>query len=148
MDCLPGSSVHGISQARKLEWVAIPSSGELPDPGMETTSPALAGDSLPLSHQESPLVSVVLSVKNRKSTKKGSGSASHLYDLCYPLLLSRGTTCVWVLLTRTSYIMCGTSFSGIENFKMATAENETKPVHVGLHKLLACAWGQPCCSLD
>ena len=21
--CLPGSSVHGISQARKLEWVAI-----------------------------------------------------------------------------------------------------------------------------
>ena len=27
MDCsLPGSSVHGILQARKLEWVAIPSS--------------------------------------------------------------------------------------------------------------------------
>ena len=54
-------------------------------------------DSLPLSHWESPLVSVVLSVKNRKSTKKGdknSGSTSHLYDLCYPLLLSRGTTCV------------------------------------------------------
>ena len=44
MDCsLPGFSVHGISQARKLEWVAIPPSGELPDPGMETTSPALAG---------------------------------------------------------------------------------------------------------
>ena len=29
MDCsLPGSSVHGISQARILEWVAIPSFGE------------------------------------------------------------------------------------------------------------------------
>ena len=27
MDCsLPGSSVHGILQARKLEWVAMPSS--------------------------------------------------------------------------------------------------------------------------
>ena len=27
MDCsLPGSSVHGISQARILEWVAVPSS--------------------------------------------------------------------------------------------------------------------------
>ena len=25
---LPGSSVHGISQARILEWVAIPFSGE------------------------------------------------------------------------------------------------------------------------
>ena len=29
IDCiLPGSSVHGISQARKLEWVAIPFSRE------------------------------------------------------------------------------------------------------------------------
>ena len=28
MDCsLPGSSVHGILQARILEWVAVPSSG-------------------------------------------------------------------------------------------------------------------------
>ena len=44
MDCsLPGFSVHEISQARKLEWVAIPPSGDLPDPGTETMSPALAG---------------------------------------------------------------------------------------------------------
>ena len=27
MDCLPGSSTHGIFQARVLEWVAIPFSG-------------------------------------------------------------------------------------------------------------------------
>ena len=42
----PGSSVHGILQARILEWVAMPSSGDLPDPGIEPvyfTSPALAG---------------------------------------------------------------------------------------------------------
>ena len=32
---LPGSSVHGILQARILEWVAVPSSGDLPDPGTE-----------------------------------------------------------------------------------------------------------------
>ena len=47
MDCsLPGSSVHGILQARILEWVAISSSRDLPDPGVEPTSlmpPALAG---------------------------------------------------------------------------------------------------------
>ena len=44
MDCSPpGSSVHGVSQARILEWVAIPSLGDLPDPGMEPGSPALAG---------------------------------------------------------------------------------------------------------
>ena len=39
-DCSPpGSSVHGISQARILEWVAIPFSGDLPDPGVEPGSP-------------------------------------------------------------------------------------------------------------
>ena len=27
----PGSSVHGIIQARILEWIAMPSSGDLPD---------------------------------------------------------------------------------------------------------------------
>ena len=35
----PGSSVHGILQARILEWIAMPSSGDLPDPGIEPTSP-------------------------------------------------------------------------------------------------------------
>ena len=39
----PGSSVHGISQTRVLEWVAIPPSGGLPDPGIKPMSPALAG---------------------------------------------------------------------------------------------------------
>ena len=36
-----GSSVHEISPARLLEWVANSFSGDLPDPGMESTSPAL-----------------------------------------------------------------------------------------------------------
>ena len=48
MDCSPpGSSVHGISQARILEWVAIPFSRDLPDPGIEPWSPALQADYLP-----------------------------------------------------------------------------------------------------
>ena len=34
----PGPSVHGISQAKILERVAIPSPGDLPDPGVELTS--------------------------------------------------------------------------------------------------------------
>ena len=35
-DCSPpGFSVCGILQARILEWVAIPSPGDLPDPGIE-----------------------------------------------------------------------------------------------------------------
>ena len=32
---------------RILEWVAIPSPGDLPDPGVELGSPALQADSLP-----------------------------------------------------------------------------------------------------
>ena len=47
----PGSSVHGILQARILEWVAISFSKDLPDPGTEPGSPALQVDSLP---SESP----------------------------------------------------------------------------------------------
>ena len=30
----PGSSVHGISQARILEWAAFPIPGDLPNPGI------------------------------------------------------------------------------------------------------------------
>ena len=40
---LPGSSVHGISQARIWEWAAISFSGDLPNSGIQPTSPALAG---------------------------------------------------------------------------------------------------------
>ena len=41
MDCsLPGSSVHGILQARILEWVALSSRGSSPP---REESPALAG---------------------------------------------------------------------------------------------------------
>ena len=41
MDCSPpGSSVHGISQASILDWVALPflSPGDLPDSGIEPVS--------------------------------------------------------------------------------------------------------------
>ena len=49
IDCsLQGSSVHGILQARILEWVGLPfpPPGHLPDPGIEPeslASPALTG---------------------------------------------------------------------------------------------------------
>ena len=45
IDCsLPGSSVHGISQARVLErGCHFPTPGDLPDPEIEPTSSALVG---------------------------------------------------------------------------------------------------------
>ena len=43
---LPGSSDHGIFQARILEWISCPNRGDLPDSGIKPTSfmyPTLAG---------------------------------------------------------------------------------------------------------
>ena len=62
----PGSSVHGILQARILKWVAMPSSRDLPDQGIECRSPALQADFLPFE----PLSS------SRKALKRCS-SPSH-----------------------------------------------------------------------
>ena len=41
---LPGSSIHGIPQAITLEWVAVPSPGDLPNPWIESRSPTLHED--------------------------------------------------------------------------------------------------------
>ena len=49
----PGSSVRGILQARMLEWIPIPFSGDLPDPGIEPWSSASQADSLPFELQGS-----------------------------------------------------------------------------------------------
>ena len=47
VDCSPpGSSVHGILQARILEWVAIPLSRGSTDPGIKTMCPAFQADPL------------------------------------------------------------------------------------------------------
>ena len=50
----PGSSIHGILQARIVEWVAIPSPGDLPDPGIKPWFPTLQADSLPLETPGKP----------------------------------------------------------------------------------------------
>ena len=71
MDCsLPGSSLHGILQARILEWVAMSSLGNLPNLGIEPVSlmsPALVGGFFTLSttweailHSNSPFSSVII----------------------------------------------------------------------------------------
>ena len=57
MDCRPpSSSVHGILQARYWTELPLPSPspGELYNPGVKLTSPALQADSLPLSPLGSP----------------------------------------------------------------------------------------------
>ena len=55
MDCSPpGSSVHGIFQARILEWVAIPFSRGSPYPEIKPGCPKLRADSLVFEPPEKP----------------------------------------------------------------------------------------------
>ena len=56
MDCSPpGSSVQGILQASRLEWVAFPSPGDLPDPRIKPRSPTLQSDSLSSESSGKPI---------------------------------------------------------------------------------------------
>ena len=57
---LPGSSVHEILQAIILVWVAIPSPGGLPDPGIEPTSLALQAESSPSEPPGKPIMKYIL----------------------------------------------------------------------------------------
>ena len=58
MNCKsPGFSVHGISQARILKWIAVSFSRKIfstqgLNPCLLNTCPTLQADSLPLSHQD------------------------------------------------------------------------------------------------
>ena len=48
-------TVHGILQARILEWVAFSVSGDLPNPEVELRSPELQVDSQPAEPQGKPV---------------------------------------------------------------------------------------------
>ena len=72
MDCSPpGSSVHGISQARILEWVAMPSSrGIFPTQGSNPHLlhlPHWQADSLPLAPPRKPQCTLESALKSQAS---------------------------------------------------------------------------------
>ena len=60
MDCSPpGSSAHGILQARVLEWVTMSFSRGLPEPGIDPRSLALQADSLLSEPPGSPIKVII-----------------------------------------------------------------------------------------
>ena len=72
---------------RQENWSGLPfsSPGNLPDPGMELTSPALAGDSLPLSYQNSRnwiLLLFKFSNGSQSDSKKKPTSLESLISHC------------------------------------------------------------------
>ena len=55
-------TVHGILQARILEWVAVPFSRGSSNPGIKPRSPALQADSLPAEPPGKPKITGVHSL--------------------------------------------------------------------------------------
>ena len=71
IDCsLPGSSVHVILWASVLDWVAMPSSSRESSQGIEPGSPALQADSLPLSHQRSPDLTLYIHILEKWAQRR------------------------------------------------------------------------------
>ena len=84
-DCSPsGSSVHGILQARILEWVTIIFSRGYSPPGVEPGLSALQTNSLPHETQGSPVPShhfpstLYWNNKLMQKDKKGGGAVIHI----------------------------------------------------------------------
>ena len=80
--------VHGILQARILEWVAFPSPGDLPDPGIEPRSPLLQEDSLPAEPQGQPKNTGVGSLSLLQGiflTQESNRSLPHHRQILYQL---------------------------------------------------------------
>ena len=63
-------TVHGILQARILEWVALPFSRGSSQPGIKLRSPTLQADSLPAEPQRKPMTNLDSILKNRNITLK------------------------------------------------------------------------------
>ena len=100
MDCSPpGSSIHGILQARILEWVARPSSKESFQPGIEPRSPALQVNSL-LSEPPGKLNEVYFLQKRKERHRRDlqwGGPHRVCFNVSQPAsLLRREITPFWV----------------------------------------------------
>ena len=73
MDCSPpGSLVHGIFQHEYWSGLLFPSLGDLPNPGIEFTPPALQADALLLSHWVSPRPTMA-TIKERERKRERNG---------------------------------------------------------------------------
>ena len=82
-------TVNGTLQVRILEWVAVPSSGELPNPGIKPGYPAWQVDSLPTELPGKPYVSYMYqtvkphthihtNLKFKQDSKSTTNSKSYL----------------------------------------------------------------------
>ena len=91
-------TVHGILQARILEWVVFPFSRDLPNPGIEPRSPTLQGGPVPAEPQGKPNTSkVMLKILQARlqqyvncelpdvpaEFRKGRGTRNQIANICW-----------------------------------------------------------------
>ena len=99
-------TVHGILQARILEWVAFPFSRGTSQPRIEPRSPALRVDFLPAEPQGKPKNTGVVSLSLLQGifpTKESNWGLLHCRQILYELSYQRSPkTCIWIYFsTRT-----------------------------------------------
>ena len=109
IDC----TVHGILQARKLEWVAFPSPGDFPNPGIEPRSPAWQADSLPAEPYGKPKNTGVGSLSLLQQifpTQQSNWGLLHcrriLYQLSYQGIITLSKTSEPVPLASSFFLPC------------------------------------------
>ena len=84
MDCSPpGSSVHGLLQAKILEWVAMPSSRGSSQPGIKPRFPTLQADSIPSEPPGKPKNTGVGSLSLLQGIFPTQGLNPHLLQLLH-----------------------------------------------------------------
>ena len=111
---LPGSSVHGIFQARVLEWVAISFSRGSSQPKDRTRVSCIAGRHYPLRHQGKPCKWYGSSQWCRKTSWSrpqppdfpGDPVVKNLHSHCrgIPGQGSKDATCTCVCVSRLSHV--------------------------------------------
>ena len=105
-------TVHGILQARILEWVTFPFSRDLPNTGIKSRSPTLQVDSLPAEPQGKP-----------KNT--GVGSLLHLQGIFLTQESNWGFLHCRQILYQLSYQ--GSSSSVLEWVAMPSSRGSSQP---------------------
>ena len=149
----PGSSVHGISQARELEWVPFPSPEDLPSPVIKLRSPALQVNSLPTELPGKPIYQLLcshwimsdslwshgLQYTRLPCPSLSSGVCSNLCPLSWwcHLAISPSATpfsfCLWSFPASRSFPRCQLFSSSGQSFGTSASASVPPPPPVNIH---------------
>ena len=113
---MPGSSVDGILQKRILEWVAIPFSRDLPNPGIEPGTPTLRVDSFLSEPPGKPYVYIIIKLYTL-----------NIYDYICQSFLNKFEMNKCFLAPKLFLLPL---FYGLSKYDIIISRNETKSIEV------------------